>query len=77
MHKRRTKAERKQWWNSLSDEDKSKYTRKYENRRDVVKRTKIILPELTQDEILRINSNMRRIGMEQYIVLYEHGEILY
>ena len=73
----KTKAQRKEWWNNLSTEDKAIYTRKYENKRNTIKRKKMILPELTQDEILRINDNMRLIGMEQYIVLYEVGEVLY
>jgi hypothetical protein len=77
MYKRKTKEERKKWWNSLDEQRKAEYTKKYESKRNVVKRIKIILPELTQTDIKRINDNMRRIGMEKYIVLYEEGEILY
>lgn len=72
--KKAEKSKRKEWWANLPEKERVKRLRKYETKG---KKTKIVLPELTQTDIKRINDNMRRIGMEKYIVLYEEGEILY
>lgn len=61
------------WWKNLSPELKAEHMKKWE--RDDKPRMEV--PELTQKEIRRINARMVEIGMEQYIVLREEGEILY
>lgn len=69
MPYRQTKAERKAWWNSLSQEEKSSYTEKWESKRDVADRKRLDIPPLTNEEMQAINDRMRRLGLESFIVL--------
>lgn len=68
---RRTKEQRKAWWNSLSQQEQAAYTEKWENKRDVAGRVELDIPPLTLEERKTINATMRRIGMEKFIVLSE------
>lgn len=67
--KKTERSKRKEWWANLPEKERIKRLRKYEAKGK--KTSKIVLPELTQTDIKRINDNMRRIGMEKYIVLKE------
>ena len=66
---RKTRENRKAWWNSLNQEEKSILTSKWENKRDVQNRVELDIPPLTSEEIEMINDNMRQIGMADFIVL--------
>lgn len=68
---KKTKEQRKQWWNSLSQEQQAAYVEKREHLRDVPERVELDIPPLTNEEIKVINDTMRRIGMEKHIVLSE------
>lgn len=72
MPYRKTKEQRKAWWNSLSQEEQTAYTEKWENKRNVADRVELDIPPLTLAERKAINDTMRRIGMEEYIVCNEH-----
>ena len=69
-----SKKFRQQWFASLTDEEKNAYIRKKEKGKEEKLKQ---LPKLTQEQIKQINQNMVDIGMEEFIVLREEGEILY
>lgn len=71
---RKSKEERKAWWNSLSPHEKAAYTEKWEHKRDVEDRTELELTPLTPEQMQEINDTMRRLGLEAHIVLPDMPE---
>lgn len=69
MPYRQNKEARKRWWASLSQEDKARYTEKWESKRDVADRKELDVPPLTDTERQAINARMRRLGLSDQIVL--------
>jgi hypothetical protein len=64
-----TKQQRKDWWNSLSPQQQADYRRKKMSENSVVTRMKESILPLTKDEMKFINDTMRKIGLENQIVL--------
>lgn len=60
------KEKRRQWWNSLTQAEQAAYTRK--KAREATDEEDSLEP-LTDAQIRRINGTMRRLGLEQHIVL--------
>lgn len=67
----RTKDERKAWWASLSEEEKAKRMRVYEHKRDTPDKPPLDVKPLTKKQMKTINAHMRKLGLEDQIVLPE------
>lgn len=62
---KRAKLQRKQWWASLSDEEKHRYTSKYEHRGQTNDYPEIVITEKQKKDIVR---RLVKIGMEENII---------
>lgn len=69
MPYRTTREEKKAWWNSLSQEEQASYVEKWEHKRDTPDRPTLDIPPLTVEERRAINTTMRHLGLERFIVL--------
>lgn len=73
---RSTKEQRKEWWNNLSDQQKSDYiSSKERSHSDRKPSTQPPIVPLTEAQMAEINATMRRLGLEDQIVL--PGPVLY
>jgi hypothetical protein len=70
---RKTPEERKAWWNSLSQEEQAEHVNKWERKRDSPDREEVEITPLSAAEKREINATMRRIGMEDCIVLFDEN----
>lgn len=68
---KKTKEERQAWWRSLTPEQQTECLHKWERSREktTVKKAVKKPKPLTHQQMRAINANMRRIGLERFIVL--------